>query len=76
MHRRRITLLIITALLLPSISHADWGKRSSRIKAPTTDQPEAAVRTTRLVQASRRPAPGCLEVITPTQSDKPTWACP
>lgn len=76
MPRRRITLLIITALLLPAISHADWGKRSSRIKAPTTDQPDAYISTSRLVQANRRPAPGCLEVMTPTNSDKPTWACP
>lgn len=74
----RICLLLLLCLL-PGLSHAEWNKRTVRIKAPTaqnlTNEPPARGEYRQIV-AARRPAASCLEILTPDTGNTPAWACP
>lgn len=74
----RICLLLLLCLL-PGLSHAEWNKRTVRIKAPTmqsltNEQPARG--EYRQIMAARRPAASCLEILTPDAGNTPIWACP
>lgn len=74
----RVCLLLLLCHM-PSLSYAEWNKHTARIKAPTAqvltnEQPARA--EYRQIVSAHRPAPSCLEILTPNAGNTPVWACP